>query len=89
MGLAQSTAAFLHSQGYNAVHLRDQGLQRLPDEGIIEARQEERIILTHDMEFCRLIALSPNRLPSGITFRLDNMEPAQVNHCLLETLTRF
>jgi predicted nuclease of predicted toxin-antitoxin system len=70
--------------------LRNQGLQRLPDEEIIEkARQEKRIILTHDLDFGRLIALSQSRLPSVITFRLDNMEPAQVNHYLLETLARF
>ncbi len=90
MGIPQSTAAFLQSQGYNAVHLRDQGLQRLPDDKIIEkARQEERIILTHDLDFGRLIALSQRRLPSVITFRLDNMASVQVNHYLTEALTRF
>jgi predicted nuclease of predicted toxin-antitoxin system len=90
MGLAQSTAIFLQAQGHNAVHLRDQGLQRLPDDEIIEkARQEQRIILTHDLDFGRLIALSQNRLPSVITFRLDNMAPIQVNHYLAEALARF
>ncbi len=90
MGIPQSTAAFLQSQRYNAVHLRDQGLQRLPDDEIIEkARQEERIILTHDLDFGRLIALSQRQLPSVITFRLDNMASYQVNHYLTEALTRF
>ena len=45
MGLAQSTARSLRQQGYDAVHLRDQGLQRLDDEEIIDkARAEGRII---------------------------------------------
>ncbi|MCB0113149.1 MAG: DUF5615 family PIN-like protein [Caldilineaceae bacterium] len=49
MGLAQSTVYFLRSQGYDAVHLREQGLQRLPDESIVaKAIDEERVILTHD-----------------------------------------
>jgi predicted nuclease of predicted toxin-antitoxin system len=62
----------------------------LPDEEIIEkARQEGRIILTHDLDFGRLIALSQEQLPSVITFRLDNMQPALVNHYLVEALTRF
>ena len=79
MGLAQSTAVFLRSQGYNSLHLRDQGLQRLPDDEIIKkARQEDRIILTHDLDFGRLIALSQMQLPSVVTFRLDIMEPARV-----------
>jgi len=90
MGLAQSTANFLKSHGHNAVYLRDQGLQSLPDDEIIEkARQEERIILTHDLDFGRLIALSQSRLPSVITFRLDDMKQAQVNHYLTETPARF
>ena len=29
MGLARSTVAFLRSRGHDAVHLRDEGLQRL------------------------------------------------------------
>ncbi len=90
MGLGRSTAVFLRARGYDAVHLREQGLQRLSDERIIEkARQEKRIILTHDLDFGRLMALSRKNLPSVITFRLDNMKPIYVNHYLAQTLTRF
>jgi len=90
MGLARSTASFLRKQGYDAVHLRDQGLQRLDDRDIIDkARTEGRVILTHDLDFGRLVALSQNRLPSVITFRLSNMQPAQVNHYLAQVLDRF
>jgi predicted nuclease of predicted toxin-antitoxin system len=47
MGLARSTARHLRQQGHDAVHLRDQGLQRLLDEGIIaKAQAEGRVILT-------------------------------------------
>ncbi len=90
MGLARSTATFLRTQGYNAVHLREEGWQRLADEKIIEkARNEDRVILTHDLDFGRLIALSQRQFPSVITFRLDNMPPIYVNHCLAEILARF
>ncbi|MBC8447354.1 MAG: DUF5615 family PIN-like protein [Chloroflexi bacterium] len=37
MGLARSTVAFLRAQGHDAVHLRDEGLQRLEDEQIVGA----------------------------------------------------
>lgn len=90
MGLARSTAEYLRSQGFNALHLREEGLQRLTDDLIIEkARQEERVILTHDLDFGRLIALSQSQLPSVITFRLSNMQPSHVNHYLNEVLTQF
>jgi predicted nuclease of predicted toxin-antitoxin system len=90
MGLAQSTARYLQARGHDAVHLRDQGLQRLPDAQIIQkARAEGRIILTHDLDFSRLVAISQSRLPSVITFRLKDMRPAQVNRYLNEALDRF
>jgi predicted nuclease of predicted toxin-antitoxin system len=90
MGLAQSTARYLQALGHDAVHLRDQRLQRLPDVQIIQkARAEGRIILTHDLDFSRLVAISQSRLPSVITFRLKDMRPVQVNRYLNEALDRF
>jgi len=90
MGLARSTADFLRQQGHDAVHLREQGLQRLEDGGIVrKARLEGRVILTHDLDFGRIIALSQGRLPSAITFRLADMQPRQVNHYLAQVLDRF
>jgi predicted nuclease of predicted toxin-antitoxin system len=52
MGLARSTAEHLRQGGHDAVHLREQGLQRLPDQDIVDkAVREGRIILTHDLDF--------------------------------------
>ena len=90
MGLARSTVAFLRAQGHDAVHLRDQGLQRLEDEEIIEkARAEGRVILTHDLDFGRIIAVSRASVPSVVTFRLNDMQTAQVNRYLAEVLAHF
>jgi len=90
MGLARSTADFLRRRGYDAVHLREQGLQRMDDHDIVsKARAEGRVILTHDLDFGRIIALSQSHLPSVVTFRLSNMQPHQVNHYLAEALDRF
>jgi predicted nuclease of predicted toxin-antitoxin system len=90
MGMARSTTALLISQGYDTVHLRDQGLQRLADEAIVEkALSEGRVILTHDLDFGRIVALSRGKLPSVITFRLEDMRAAHVNHYLTDVLARF
>ncbi len=90
MGLAQSTTTFLRARGYDAVHLRDQGLQQLSDQEIVDkARAEHRVIVTHDLDFGRIIALSGARIPSIITFRLGNMRPGEVNHYLSQVLARF
>ena len=90
MGLARNTVAFLRARGHDAIHLRDEGLQRLGDDKIVEkALDEDRVILTHDLDFGRIVALSRGHLPSVITFRLADMRPAQVNRYLGEVLDRF
>ncbi|HVN77787.1 MAG TPA: DUF5615 family PIN-like protein [Terriglobia bacterium] len=87
MGLAQSTATLLRQLGHDAVHLSSSGLQRLPDSKIVEKTlSEQRILLTHDLDFGRIVALSQKRLPSVVTFRLANMRPDRVNARLLEVL---
>ncbi len=83
MGLAQSTSEFLRSRGHDVVHLRDQGLERLPDDRIVaKAQEEERTIITHDLDFGRIVALSGNTVPSIVTLRLTNMTPTKVNTAL-------
>ena len=73
---------------HDAVHLSEQGLERLPDPGIVEkARQEGRIVLVHDLGFGELVAASGATLPSVITFRLRNMHPDRVNGALHSILS--
>lgn len=90
MGLAQSTAWFLRQLGPEAIHLRDQGLQRLDDVEIIhKARAEACVILTHDLDFGRIMALSGQHLLSVVTFRLSDMRPSFVNRRLSEVVLQF
>ena len=90
MGLARSTVLFLSDHGHDAIHWREQGLQRLKDERIVEkARQEGRAVLTHDLDSGRIVALSTARQPSIVTFRLSDMRPTQVNHYLAQVVSRF
>jgi predicted nuclease of predicted toxin-antitoxin system len=73
MGISLRTVQWLRDQGFDTVHLRDQGLQLLPDREIIEkAYQENRIILTVDLDFPQLLATSKRLLPSVVLFRLGN-----------------
>ena len=59
----------------------------MPDPDILaKALGEERIVLTHDLDFGELVAASGSKLPSVITFRLRNMHPDRVNHYLQEII---
>lgn len=50
MPLSVHTAAFLRQLGHDVVHLRDVGMNRAPDNEVVErARKEQRIVLTLDL----------------------------------------
>jgi predicted nuclease of predicted toxin-antitoxin system len=56
------------------------------DEEILSlARRENRVVVTHDLDFSALVALSGMGLPSLITLRLSTSEPEIVTQKLLET----
>jgi predicted nuclease of predicted toxin-antitoxin system len=83
MGISPQSVTFLQGLGHDAVHLYVQGLERLEDSAILgKAREEDRILLTHDLDFGELIAASGARLPSIVVFRLRNMCPERVNRYL-------
>lgn len=83
MGISPKAVDFLQNLGHDAVHLHEQALDRLPDPAVMaKAQNEERILLTHDLDFGELVAASGTRLPSVIIFRLRNMHPERVNRYL-------
>lgn len=73
MGVSQRVASWLKEQGHDALHLRDEGLQRLPNGQIFEmAKARQSIVLTFDLDFGEIIALSGESSVSVILFRLNN-----------------
>ncbi|MBW4535754.1 MAG: DUF5615 family PIN-like protein [Pleurocapsa minor HA4230-MV1] len=73
--------------GHDVFHLRDRGLQKLPDDKILALAQvEQRIILTIDLDFAQLLAVSKQSLPSVILFRLGNENYNEINQRLIEVL---
>lgn len=87
MGISPATVAFLRELGHEALHLQEQALHRLEDVAILaKARNEERVLLTHDLDFGDLIVASGARLPSVVVFRLRSMRPERVNGYLRRLL---
>jgi predicted nuclease of predicted toxin-antitoxin system len=80
MGISLRTVEWLREDGHDIVHLRDEGLQRLPDDEILEkARLEGRVVLTVDLDFAQLLAMAQSSFPSVILFRLGNENYDQIN----------
>ena len=79
MGMAVPVVTWLREQGHDAVHLRDEGLQRLPNGEIFtKAADEGRVILTFDLDFGEIAALARSRMASVIVFRLHNTRTPHV-----------
>ena len=73
MGVSQQVVEWLRANGHEAVHLRDEGLQRLPNGEIFQkASREHRIVLTFDSDFGEILAASGGQIVSVILFRLRN-----------------
>ena len=91
MGIPQSTASRLKSQGHDAIHLNDENLFKLKDNFILEKTlHEKRIVLTTDMDFGHLLAFNKSMQVSVIQFRTSSFTPLNIRNkleLLFEQLT--
>lgn len=79
MGVAMRIVQWLRDNGHDAVHLREENLHRLPNGLIFEkAHAEKRILLTFDLDFGEIVALSGENQGSVILFRLRNTRTLHV-----------
>ncbi len=71
--------------GHDAVHVRDRGLSTADDASLFALAQEEgRIVITADLDFARIMALSGSNGPGLILFRAGNVSDV----AMLELLRR-
>ena len=79
MGISAGVVGWLRGNGHDATHLRDEGLKTLADTSIFDkAIKEDRIVLTFDLDFSEIAAISGGRLTSVVIFRLRNTRTANV-----------
>jgi len=72
-------AGWLRDQGYDAVHLRDEGLHKMPNGQIFEkAISENRTVITFDLDFGEIAAFTRGEKASVILFRLQNTRISNV-----------
>jgi hypothetical protein len=60
MGISPRTIALLREQGYDAIHLIEENLEKMTDPNILEkARQEERILYQNTKWRSHFVLLKP------------------------------
>lgn len=87
MGISMATVGALRALGYEIVHLREVDLIRLSDEEIVsKAKREGRIVLTMDLDFGQIMALTRRSAPSTILLRMRNQTPSAGTPRLIRVL---
>jgi predicted nuclease of predicted toxin-antitoxin system len=82
--MGYAVVSHLRSIGHDVVHLRDIGMQRMPDDDVFAmATREQRTILTFDLDFAKIAAAAGRQWPSVVIFRLNDTRVSQ----LIERLT--
>jgi len=85
--IAPRTVEFLRNLGHDVRRVTDLLPPTAPDARIVEcAVQERRIILTQDLDFTSIIALSGHAMPSLISLRLESSTIETVNIVLQRVL---
>lgn len=79
MPVTPQAVAHLRAKGHDAVHASAIGLRAKPDSEILErARTEERIVVTADLDYPRLLALLKTEGPGLVLFRGGSYSDAEM-----------
>jgi predicted nuclease of predicted toxin-antitoxin system len=90
MGISPATGTYLAELGHDTSHLLNEHMKTASDSEILKkALNEKRIILTHDLDFGKLLATAGTKSPSVVIFRLQNMCPENVNKFCDRIIDRF
>lgn len=73
MPLSPRIAQWLREMGHDAAHLREEHLEQLPDIDVFrKAILENRILVTRDLDFSEIVALSGHADASVVIIRIFN-----------------
>ncbi len=76
VGISPTLGILLESEGHGFRYLPDYFSNKTPDSSILEiALEAGEVIITHDLDFGKLLAFSKQNQPSVILFRIHHINP--------------
>jgi len=90
MNISPNTVEALRKHGWDIVRISQFLPVNASDQDILEfARQEDRVVVTQDLDFSALLALGSYKRPSLISLRLSASDPDTITRKLLESVPRI
>lgn len=87
MNLSPRWADWLNAAGFESVHWSKVGANNAPDSLIMDhAREEDYIVLTHDLDFGGILAATHGDKPSVIQIRAENLNPDVIGQRIANAL---
>ena len=88
--ISPSLCQGLHQLGHSARHVKDVGLLSQMDELIFDfAQKSGEIIITHDLDYSRLLAISGANKPSVILIRIEPLTTLLILNLLSHNLQQI
>lgn len=90
MALSPKTVKVLRDSSYEAIRVNELGMAKGKDKEILAyAKKKEMVVITADLDFGDILAITRYKKPSVIIFRLKDPSPDHVSSLLLATLPRI
>jgi predicted nuclease of predicted toxin-antitoxin system len=90
MNLSPDWVAVLEQAGWETVHWSNVGNLRAADSEIMAwAKQNGRVVFTHDLDFGTALALTQAEGPSVIQVRTQDVTPSAIGKLVVDALRQF
>jgi predicted nuclease of predicted toxin-antitoxin system len=90
MNLAPRWSEFLNSSGFDATHWSQVGAHDTADAVIMAfAASHDYVVLTHDLDFGAILAVTHGTKPSVIQIRADDVSPTAIGATVIRTIRQL
>lgn len=90
MNLSPKWCAILQAEGWDSVHWASVGPANAPDHDIMQrALDEQRVVLTNDLDFGAMLAATRAQGPSAVQVRTQDVRPGSMAPLLIPVLHQF
>lgn len=90
MNLSPRWVPFLIGSGMEATHWAALGDSHAPDADIMAyAKLHDSVVLTHDLDFGTILAVTGNEKPSVVQIRSDDLRPESIGSKVVLALHQF